>query len=167
MVLRIVKDAIGQTAFNDLTVLHHHEAVGEEPGDSEVVSDDDRSQSKISDEPPQEIEKAGLNRNVESAGRFVQEDESRSRSKGSSELQPLLHPTGELSWEVIDSVSMDFHPIEPCESGFPKRSVVPNPEVHEPFGNVGASGDAEPQSVTRVLGDEAPLLSNQTANLDV
>ena len=49
--LRIVEDAVGQAAFNHAAVLHHDHAVRQEPGDGEIVGDNDRGKPEIVDEP--------------------------------------------------------------------------------------------------------------------
>ena len=57
-VLRVVQHAVGQPGFDDITVLHHHHAVRQQPRDCEIMGDDDNGETEIIDEAADQIEDA-------------------------------------------------------------------------------------------------------------
>ena len=69
---------------------------------TEVMGHDDGSESEVVDESAQEVEESCLNGDVEAAGGFVEEDETRPGSECAGDLQSLLHTPGELSRQVVD-----------------------------------------------------------------
>ena len=71
--LRIVKHPVGQTGFNDMAILHHHHPVREQPGNRQIVGDDDGRKPEIAHQSAQQIEQTGLHRHVEAACRLIHE----------------------------------------------------------------------------------------------
>src|SRR3546814_5197762 len=79
-----------------LAVLHHHQAVGQQARDRQIVGDDDGGEPKLAHQAAQQVEEAGLDGNVEAAGRLVHEYEARLGHQVARDLQALLHAAREV-----------------------------------------------------------------------
>ena len=76
---RIVEHLVGQAGLDHLAALHHHDAMRQQPCDSEIVGDDHGREPELGDQPAQQVEQPRLHRHVEAAGRLVHEDQARLR----------------------------------------------------------------------------------------
>ena len=59
--LRIVENLIGESSLHDPSMTHDRDAVGEQPGNGEVVSDDDHRQPAFGDKAAEKIQQPRLN----------------------------------------------------------------------------------------------------------
>ncbi|MNL09791.1 hypothetical protein D3C87_1305640 [compost metagenome] len=163
--LRIVEDLIGQPGFHHPRATHHHQAVGQQASDCQVVGDDHHGQVQFTHQPAQQVEQARLYRHIEATGRLVHEHQPWTGHQVAGDLQALLHAAGEGPGQVVDALRIDFHLAQPVEPGPTQLLVIAHALGHQALADVGSSGNAHAQTVARVLFDEAPFGAQQGAAL--
>ena len=88
--LRIVQHLIRQTGLRHFTVVHDDQTVREQPGHRQIVGHEHHGQPHVAHQMAQQVQQAGLDRHVQTAGRFVHEDEARRGHQIAGDLQTLL-----------------------------------------------------------------------------
>ena len=102
--------------------------------------------------------------NVQPSSGFVHEDDARLGDQVAGDLQPLLHAAGKSLGEMVDAVGTDFHFSQPLCRGFADVAIVPGSGGHEPFAQVGPSGDAKAQTIAGILMNHAEFGAQQFAS---
>ncbi len=108
-------------------------------------------------------QKARLHRDIESAGRFVHEDEARMRHEIARDLKALAHAARELRRLVVDAGCVDLDALQPALRGFADTTVVTVAHAHQALANVTAGGNAHAQAIARILMHEAPIGAGEEA----
>jgi hypothetical protein len=139
--------------------------VGEKTRHGKVVRDDDRRKAEVLHEPAQEIEQAGLDRDVEAAGRLVHEDEARRGDEVAGDLQALAHAAGEGARLVVDAVGADLDAAEPVARRLADIAVVALANGHQSLADICAGRNRHAQAIRRVLVHEAPVRAHEEAAL--
>ena len=155
--LRIVEHLVGESLLHDRTALHHHQPVRQQPRDAEIVGHQHDRQVQPFDKAAQQVEEAGLHRDVEAAGRLVHEDQPRIADEVARDLQALAHAAGVGAGTVVEAVDVDLDPRHPVGGLAADLAVVASAHRHQPLADVGAGADAHAQSFAGILVHEAPF----------
>ena len=158
-VLRVLKDVQRRAGLHDPALAHDDDALGALRRQAEVVGDQQHGGAELLGQLLEVVEDLLLDRHVERGGRFIGDEESRTRRQATGDECTLALTTGELVRELVDA------PV-----GLGKPSLL-----HELDGTVvrrGTGGDVvglqrlldvvadAPHRVEvahRVLGDQADL----------
>lgn len=106
---RVVQNICGAAGFDDPAALHHQDPVRAVCGHSQVVRDQEHGGTGFGDSLVQVVEDASLNRDVQSTGRLVGDDEGGVRDKRDTDQNALPHTAGELVRVLACS---DFRPVD-------------------------------------------------------
>jgi hypothetical protein len=159
-VLRIVEHLVGQPGLDHLAVAHHHQPVGQQAGDGEVVGDDDRGQAQVGDQPAQQVEQPRLHRDVEPAGGLVHEHQAGPVTRLRAICRRCCMPPEKVlrGRSSMRAASISTRPASRRCRG---SAVVARADRHQPLADIGAGADVHAQAVARVLVDEAPVGAHQ------
>ena len=102
-VLRVGEEGLGGALFDDAAVLHDGYAVGNLGDDGQVVRDEEHGQVMDAAYLFEEIEDLSLDRDVESGGGFVRDEELRAVDEGHGDEDALALTAGELVGVVVDA----------------------------------------------------------------
>ncbi|MNN53266.1 hypothetical protein D3C81_1680090 [compost metagenome] len=80
-------------------------------------------------------------------------------------MQALLHAARKGPGQIVNALRIDFHLTQPVETGPAQLLIIAHTLGHQAFADVGASGHAHAQTVTRALLDKPPFGAQQGAAL--
>ena len=88
-VLRFGKDAIHWANLNDLSEVHHSDAIREVADDIKVMADEEVGEPLLVPKVGQQVKYLALNRNVECGDRLIENDEFRINGEGAGDADAL------------------------------------------------------------------------------
>ena len=128
--------------------IHHHDAVGDLGGDSEIVGDEDHRHPGVPLQVLQQQQDLRLDRDVERGGRLVRHQQVGAAGQRHGDHRPLPHATRELV-RVLPQLRLrvgDVHPLEQGQRLAPglgaRDPLVPADDLHDliPDGEQGIEG---------------------------
>ncbi len=93
---RVVVDVVHLPDLDDLAQVHHRHPVGDVPDHRQVVGDEQVGQRQLGLELVQQVDDAGLDRDVQRRDRLVQHDQLRLQREGAGDADALALTAGEL-----------------------------------------------------------------------
>ena len=149
--LRILHDLIGEAVLDHLTVEHDDGAVRQKPDDAEVVRDDHHRDAEVAAELQDEVEHAGLHREVEPRGDLVQEEHGRLVGEGLGDLHALLHAARERARRVLLAAQRDLDAPEQLLAAVDHLVHVAHPGRDLLLGDVGEAREVHAEAEVGVL----------------
>ncbi|GAA3170771.1 hypothetical protein GCM10020255_059340 [Rhodococcus baikonurensis] len=135
---RVVQNICGTAGFDDSAALHDQDPVRTICGHSQVVRDQEHGGTGFGDPLVEMVENASLNRDVESTGRLVGDDEGRVRDKRDADQNSLPHTAGQLVWVLAcsDLRSVDTRALEHLDGVQPCFATVGEAVDPQDFGDL-------------------------------
>jgi hypothetical protein len=99
----VSKEFAHGSPFYDTAGVHHDDRITALGNDAEVVGDEDGRSIHFLTEFLEEVQDLSLDRDIESGGGFVSNDEIRVTGEGNGNDDTLAHTAGELVRELIDT----------------------------------------------------------------
>ena len=146
-VLRILHDLIGEAVLDHLTVEHDDGAVRQKPDDAEVVRDDHHRDAEVAAELQDEVEHAGLHREVEPVVTSSKKSTGGSLERALGDLHALLHAARERARRVLLAAQRDLDAPEQLLAAVDHLVHVAHPGRDLLLGDVGEAREvhAEPR----------------------
>lgn len=89
---RVAEHAFGRTGFDDLTQIHHHDAVAEQAHHVQVMADEKVAHAKPLLEIFEQLQDHHLDRDVQRRGRFIQDQQVGFHRNGAGDADARLRP---------------------------------------------------------------------------
>ena len=120
------------------------------------MGDDDGGDPHVAHQCAQQVEQFCLNGNIQAAGGFIHEDETRLGHQDAGDLQTLLHASGEMLRQVVDAIRINFDARQPVTGDAPDLAIIALARVHQALADIATSRNAHAQTVAGVLMHDAP-----------
>ena len=101
------------------------------------MGDDHHRQVQLAHQAAQQVEQARLHRHIEAASRLVHKDQPWAGDQVTGDLQALLHAAREGARQIVDAQRVDFHLLQPVDTGRAQFAVVAHALGHQPLADIG------------------------------
>src|SRR6185437_5751139 len=100
-VRRALEDVVSRPDLDDLSEIHHRDAVGDVTDEREVVGDEERCETEVALQRLEQIDDLRADRHVQRRDGLVEDHHLRVEGERTGEADALALPTGELVWEPV------------------------------------------------------------------
>ena len=108
---RIFHQRAGRTEFNDLTEIHHGDAVADMRHHAQVVADENIGQVEITLQVGEQIEHVGLDRHIERGHDLVANNQRRLQHQRTGNIGTLLLPAGNFMRIAVGEFRRQRNPV--------------------------------------------------------
>ena len=93
---RVVEQLLGRPLLDDPAEVHDRYAIGDVPGQPEIVGDDEDRDARLANEAEHQLQDLTANRRVEARHRLVRHEQRRLQHHRAGDHDPLALPAGDL-----------------------------------------------------------------------
>jgi len=161
-VTRVLGDLERLTLLDELALVHHRDPVADMADDVEVVRHEKVGDPRVGLDLQEQVQHAGLGREVERADRLVTDDELRFQRQGARDGDALALPTRELARQATHGVPRQVHPVEQLLHTLTGRTTEDALDT-ERLGEDAPHRQGGIERRVRVLEDHLQLLAQRAA----
>jgi hypothetical protein len=100
-VLRVSYYLLRRPLLDDAPTVHNSQVVGQVGGQTQIMGDEEIADRQRPLQIEEQINNLGLNRQVQTCQRFIQDDHFRPGRQGSGNSEPLPLPPAKFGWNAF------------------------------------------------------------------